>query len=67
MYKDIYSSTENLSSKLIDRAIKIIADSKTGKKVSFGNDYYLNIQIDFFKPGLILYLNKGHSIAANLV
>jgi len=29
--------------------------------------FYLNIQIEFFEPGLIWYMNKGYSIAANLV
>jgi hypothetical protein len=30
-------------------------------------DYQLNIQIDFFEPEFIRFMNKGYSITANLV
>jgi len=41
LYENLYDSTLNLNSNLINRSLKLINNKKTGKKTEFGKDYFL--------------------------
>ncbi|MFC1810208.1 tRNA lysidine(34) synthetase TilS [Patescibacteria group bacterium] len=41
LYENLYGSTKNLTSKQIEKALKLIKNKKTGKKAEFGKDLYL--------------------------
>jgi len=43
LYENLYGSTKNLTSKQIEKCLKLIKDKKTGKKAEFGKDFYLSI------------------------
>lgn len=41
LYKNLYGSTKNFTSSQIDKLLNLIKETKTGKKVEFGKDFYL--------------------------